>query len=67
MRLEDFLDKYIVIRKRNGKYVRGLLVTILNSDETLESDGFITLVVRQDDGKYKNVHLIEVETIGEVE
>lgn len=65
MKLEDFLDKYIIVTKRDGKKFEGILVSILDSDT--EDMGFITLVIRVDDQKYKNIHLIEVESIGEVE
>ncbi len=65
MKLEYFLKKYIVVTKKDGKKISGILMDILEGDS--EDMGFITLVIRQDNGKYKNTHLIEVETIGEVE
>ncbi len=65
MGLDYFIDKYVIVTKNDGKKVAGVLVDILNREN--EDYGFITLVIRVDDNKYKNVHLIEVETIGEVE
>lgn len=64
MKLEDFLNKYIIVTKRDGKKIEGILVNILDSDT--DEFGFITLVIRVDDDKYKNIHLVEVENIGEV-
>lgn len=63
MKLEDFLNKYIIVTKRDGKKIEGILVDILDSDN--DDFGFITLVIRVDDEKYKNIHLVEVENIGE--
>lgn len=63
MTLENFLDKYVVIEKKDGKKVEGILTNILNSEESDENMGFITLVIREDNDKYNNVHLIEVENI----
>lgn len=65
MKLESFLNKYIIITKRDGKKVEGILMDILDEDN--DDNGFITLVIRIDNGKYKNVHLIEIESIGELE
>lgn len=65
MGLDYFLNKYIIVTKNDGKKLEGVLVDILNKDE--DDYGFITLVIRIDDDKYKNVHLIEIENIGEVE
>lgn len=67
MSLDYFLDKYIIVEKKDGKKIEGILVNILNSQETDENVGFITLVIRIDNDKYKNIHLIEVENIGVVE
>jgi|MucameStandDraft_1065616.scaffolds.fasta_scaffold309917_1 small nuclear ribonucleoprotein (snRNP)-like protein len=67
MTLENFLDKYVVIEKKDGKKVEGILTNILNSEESDENMGFITLVIREDNDKYNNVHLIEVENIGVLE
>ena len=67
MTLENFLDKYVVIEKKDGKKVGGILTNILNSEESDENMGFITLVIREDNDKYNNVHLIEVENIGVLE
>ncbi len=66
MKLEDLLDKYIVIEKRDGKYVEGILVEVKRREETIESSAYTTLVVRIDNDKYANVHLIEIENIGEL-
>ena len=63
MTLENFLDKYVVIEKKDGKKVEGILTNILNSEESDENMGFITLVIREDNDKYNNVHLIEIENI----
>lgn len=67
MTLENFLDKYVVIEKKDGKKVEGILTNILNSEESDENMGFITLVIREDNDKYNNVHLIEIESIGVLE
>lgn len=67
MTLENFLDKYVVIEKKDGKKVEGILTNILNSEESDENMGFITLVIREDNDKYNNVHLIEIENIGLLE
>ncbi|MCI8794570.1 MAG: hypothetical protein HFI73_04250 [Bacilli bacterium] len=67
MTLENFLDKYVVIEKKDGKKVEGILTNILNSEESDENMGFITLVIREDNDKYNNVHLIEIENIGVLE
>lgn len=67
MTLENFLDKYVVIERKDGKKVEGILTNILNSEESDENMGFITLVIREDNDKYNNVHLIEVENIGVLE
>lgn len=67
MTLENFLDKYVVIEKKDGKKVEGILTNILNSKESDENMGFITLVIREDNDKYNNVHLIEIENIGVLE
>lgn len=67
MSLDYFLDKYIIVEKKDGKKIEGILVNVLNSQETDENVGFITLVIRIDNDKYKNIHLIEVENIGVVE
>ncbi|MCX4249631.1 MAG: hypothetical protein OSJ65_07735 [Bacilli bacterium] len=67
MSLDDFVNKYVVIEKKDGKKVEGILMNVLNSQETEENVGFITLVIRIDNDKYKNIHLIEVENIGVVE
>ena len=67
MTLEHFLDKYVVIVKKDGKKVEGILTNILNSEESDENMGFITLVIREDNDKYNNVHLIEIENIGVLE
>ena len=48
MTLENFLDKYVVIEKKDGKKVEGILTNILNSEESDENMGFITLVIRED-------------------
>lgn len=66
MKLDDLLDKYIVIEKRDGKFVQGILVDIIRNNETEESSTYTTLVIRVDDNKYKNIHLIEIENIGEI-
>lgn len=66
MKLEDLIDKYIVVEKRDGKFVEGILVEIKRREETLESSAYTTLVIRIDNDKYVNVHLIEVENIGEL-
>lgn len=65
MKLEYFLKKYIVVTKKDGKKISGILMDILEGES--DDMGFITLVIRLDNGKYKNIHLIEIETIGEVE
>ena len=67
MTLENFLDTYVVIEKKDGKKVEGILTNILNSEESDENMGFITLVIREDNDKYNNVHLIEIENIGVLE
>lgn len=66
MKLEDFLNKYIIVEKKDGKKVEGILVDILNQEESEESIGYISLVIRVDDNKFKNIHLIEIENIGEI-
>lgn len=65
MKLEYFLNKYIIVTKRDGKKISGILMDTLEGDS--DDMGFITLVIRLDNGKYKNIHLIEIETIGEVD
>ena len=67
MSLDDIANKSVVIEKKDGKKVEGILMNVLNSQETEENVGFITLVIRIDNDKYKNIHLIEVENIGVVE
>lgn len=67
MKLDYFLNKYIIVEKKDGKKIEGILIDILNAQETEENVGYITLVIRVDDEKFKNVHLIEIESIGEVE
>lgn len=67
MKLEDLLDKYIVIEKRDGKYVKGILVEVKRREETEEASAYTTLIVRIDTDKYENIHLIEIENIGEME
>lgn len=67
MKLIELIDKYIVIEKRDGKYVKGILVDVLNNNESEEGDNYTTLIVRVDNNKFKNVHLIEVENIGELD
>lgn len=67
MKLEDLIDKYIVIEKRDGKFIKGILVEVKRREETEEASAYTTLIVRVDTNKYKNIHLIEVENIGEVE
>ena len=67
MSLDDFVNKYVVIEKKDGKKVEGIYMNFLKSKETEENVGFITLVIRIDNDKYKNIHLIEVENIGVVE
>lgn len=67
MKLEDFLDKYIIIEKKDGKKIEGILVNILDQEDMDENPGYISLVIRVDDDKFKNIHLIEIENIGEVE
>lgn len=64
MDLEYFLNKYIIVTKRDGKRLEGILVNIIDSET--EDFGFITLVIRIDDDVYKNIHLVEVKNIGEV-
>lgn len=67
MKLEDLIDKYIVIEKRDGKFVKGILVDVKRREETIESSAYTTLIVRVDTNTYQNVHLIEIENIGEIE
>lgn len=67
VKLEDLLDKYIVIEKRDGKYIKGILVEVKRKEETIESSAYTTLTLRMDNDTYQNVHLIEVENIGEME
>lgn len=67
VKLEDLLDKYIVIEKRDGKYIKGILVEVKRKEETIESSAYTTLILRMDNDTYQNVHLIEVENIGEME
>ena len=67
MKLDYFLNKYIIVEKKDGKKIEGILVDILNKEETDENVGYISLVIRIDDEKFKNIHLIEIESIGEVE
>lgn len=67
MKLDYFLNKYIIVEKKDGKFVEGILVDILNQEETDENVGYITLVIRVDDDIFKNIHLIEIENIGEIE
>ena len=67
MKLDYFLDKYIIVEKKDGKKVEGILVNILDQEDVDENPGFISLVIRVDDDKFKNIHLIEIENIGEVE
>ena len=67
MKLDYFLNKYIIVEKKDGKFIEGILVDILDEEDTLENAGFITLVIRVDDNDFKNIHLIEIENIGEVE
>ena len=67
MKLDYFLNKYIIIEKKDGKFIEGILVDILDQEETDENMGFITLVLRIDDNEFKNIHLVEIENIGEIE
>lgn len=67
MKLEDLIDKYIVIEKRDGKKIKGILVEVKRKEETLESSAYTTLIMRVDTNKYQNIHLIEIENIGELE
>lgn len=67
MKLVDLVDKYVVVEKRDGKVVSGILIDILNNNENDESIAYTTLVIRVDNNKFQNVHLIEVENIGEIE
>ncbi|MCH5167067.1 MAG: hypothetical protein J1F35_04155 [Erysipelotrichales bacterium] len=67
MKLDYFLNKYIVVEKKDGKKIEGILIDILDQEDSEETAGFITLVIRVDDNKFKNIHLIEIENIGTIE
>ena len=67
MKLNDFLNQYIIIEKKDGKKVEGILIDILDQEESEDNAGFISLVIRVDDNKFKNIHLIEIENIGTIE
>lgn len=67
MKLNDLIDKYIIIEKRDGKKVEGILVDIRKNQGVEEDEFYTTLIIRIGDNKYKNVSLIEVESIGSVD
>lgn len=66
MKLNDLIDKYIIIEKRDGKKIEGILIDVRKNAGVEEDEFYTTLIVRISDNKYKNVSLIEVESIGSV-
>lgn len=65
MKLEDFLNKTVILELKDGSEVTGILMEIKDIDDKVEEIYETRLIIRIDSDDYRIIDINEIETIGE--
>lgn len=65
MKLEDFLNKTVILELKDGSEVTGILMEIKDIDDKVEEIYETRLIIRIDSDYYRIIDINEIETIGE--
>ena len=65
MKLEDLLNKTVVLELKDGSEVTGILMEIKDIDDKVEEIHETRLIIRINSDEYKIIDINEIETIGE--
>ena len=66
MKLEDFLNKTVILELKDGSEITGILMEIKDIDDKVEEIYETRLIIRIDSDDYRIIDINEIETIGEV-
>ena len=66
MKLEDLLNKTVVLELKDGSEVTGILMEIKDIDNKVEEIHETRLIIRINSDEYKIIDINEIETIGEI-
>lgn len=66
MKLEDLLNKTVVLELKDGSEVTGILMEIKDIDDKVEEIHETRLIIRINSDEYKIIDINEIETIGEI-
>lgn len=65
MKLEDFLNKTVILELKDGSEITGILMEIKDIDDKVEEIYETRLIIRIDSDDYRIIDINEIETIGE--
>lgn len=66
MRLEDFLNKHVILELKDGTTVEGIIININDVDNDEDSIFYTTINIRVDYDDYRLIYINEIDTIGEI-
>lgn len=66
MKLEDLLNKTVVLELKDGSEVTGILMEIKDIDDKVEEIHETRLIIRINSDEYKIIDINEIENIGEI-
>ena len=66
MKLEDLINKTVVLELKDNSEVTGILMEIKDIDDETEEIHETRLMIRLNSDEYKIVDINEIETIGEL-
>lgn len=66
MKLEDFLNKTVILELKDGSEITGILMEIKDIDDKVEEIHETRLIIRINSDEYKIIDINEIETIGEI-
>lgn len=64
MKLEDFLNKHVIITLKDGEMLEGILTNIYDYEDKLDSLYYTTIQIRINEDEYTSLGLIEIDKIG---
>lgn len=66
MKLEDFLNKHVILELKDGTIIDGIIVNINDVDNYEDSIFYTTINIRVDYNDYRLIYVNEIDTIGEI-
>lgn len=67
MKIDDLVNKSIIIETRDNKTIEGILISIKDIYDSNNEPIYSALIIRTLEGEYETIYINEIESLGAIE